>query len=578
MIVGPVNGFVPRPYQEWCINGGAPDLGIGIMPAFARYRRVLAVLFTGGGKTEVALSVIRRYLDSPKTAPSKRAMFLSHRDELVLQPMDRAPRFGMRFGREQGKDTGIGRPERVISTTVQTMRHRMKKYRPDEIGLIVCDEAHHGVSDLHRSVLDYFSDAYILGISATPDRLDGVGLGEVFEAYAFNYQIDTGIADGWLVPVVAHRQVIEGLDLNKLRARAGDLEPGALGELMSEYAHPVAQHLVNLTEGRPTIAFCATVAHAHAQAAALRRYTDERIEVIDGETDKDVRKRIMADFKSGALRWLINCEIATEGVDAPMTACVAMIRPTKSRALYSQCIGRGTRPEPGIVDQPHLRDDPDGRRAAIAASRKPNLLVLDFSGVCERHDLVGPEDVLAGRLSPEDRLLLGKIELIKERDAQQAEILAARKAAAAKAARLAALAAVEISSYAVDPFNPAKVLSLKDMPRNDPGAPRCSEKMAAYLTKQGIAAADKLSVEQAKKIQGALGIRVKKGLCSYRQALALQKAGVPPSTTTRISYQTAGNLMTDLTNNGWRRPRHWDADPRLGGTAPQRPMVVPPIG
>jgi len=102
--------------------------------------------------------------------------------------------------------------------------------------------------------------------------------------------------------------------------------------------------------------------------------------------------------------------------------------------------------------------------------------------------------------------------------------------------------------------------------------------MAAYLTKQGIAAADKLSVEQAKKIQGALGIRVKKGLCSYRQALALQKAGVPPSTTTCISYDTAGKLLTDLTNNGWRRPRHWDADPRLGGTAPQRPMVVPPIG
>lgn len=404
-----------------------------------------------------------------------------------------------------------------------------------------------------------------------------MSLGEVFEAYAFDYAIDAGIADGWLVPVNARRVIIPDLDLNKLRARAGDLEPGALGELMSEYAHPVAQTLVALTGDRPTIGFCCTVAHAHAQAAALRRYTDERVEVIDGETDNDKRRQIFADFKSGALRWLINCEVATEGVDAPMTACVAMIRPTKSQSLMAQMIGRGTRPQPGVVDQPHLRGDPAGRRAAIAASSKPDLLVLDFSGVCEKHSLANPEDVLAGRLSPEERLLLGKIELVKERDAKMTEILAARKAAAAEAARVAALAQAEAETYELDPFSPAKVLSLKDMPRNDPNEARCSEKMAKMLAGKGIAAAEKLSVSQAQRLAVALAVRAKKELCTYKQAVALQKAGVPVATTTRMYYETASKLITALTMNGWRRPRDWDSNPVLGGRAPARAMIVPPL-
>ena len=576
MITGPVTGFIAREYQDWCIAGGAPHLGMGIMPAFARYRKVLAVLFTGAGKTETFLALIRRYLDSPKTDASKRVLILSHRDELVSQPIERAPRFGMRFARDQGKESGVGRMERVVSTTIQSMSRRMTRYKPDEFGLVICDEAHHVCSEIFQKVLEYFSTAYVLGVTATPIRLDGVALGEVFEAVAFEYAIDAGVADGWLVPVKPRRVLIDGLDLNKLRVKAGDLEPGALGELMSEYAHPVAQHLVKLTAGRPTIAFCCTVAHAHAQAAALRRYTEDRVEVIDGETPKEVRRGIMADFKSGALRWLVNCEIATEGVDAPMTSCVALIRPTKSQGLMVQMIGRGSRPQPGVVDQPHLRGDPEGRRAAIAASDKPDLLVLDFSGVCEKHSLANPADVLAGKLTPEERLMLGKIDLMGESTVDQL-VAEARKMAAAEAARVAALDASKASSYEVDPFNPAQVLSLRDMPRNDPGEARCSEKMATMLTGKGIAAADKLSVSQAKKIAGALAMRRERHLCTYKQALALQKAGVPVATTTRMYYQTASNLITGLTMNGWRRPKEWDANPVLGGRAPARAMIVPPL-
>ena len=172
--------------------------------------------------------------------------------------------------------------------------------------------------------------------------------------------------------------------------------------------------------------------------------------------------------------------------------------------------------------------------------------------------------------------MLGKIDLMGESTVDQL-VAEARKMAAAEAARVAALDASKASSYEVDPFNPAQVLSLRDMPRNDPGEARCSEKMATMLTGKGIAAADKLSVSQAKKIAGALAMRRERHLCTYKQALALQKAGVPVATTTRMYYQTASNLITGLTMNGWRRPKEWDANPVLGGRAPARAMIVPPL-
>ena len=116
-----MTGFVPRPYQEHAVLGGDPRRGIGIMPAFARYKRVLVVMATGCGKTETFLWVIRRFLESIKTPAEKRAMVLAHRDELMGQPIERAPRFGLRFAREQGPETALGKPERAIASTIQSM-------------------------------------------------------------------------------------------------------------------------------------------------------------------------------------------------------------------------------------------------------------------------------------------------------------------------------------------------------------------------------------------------------------------------------------------------------------------------
>lgn len=637
MIIGPVSGFTPRPYQEHAVLGGDPRRGIGIMPAFARYKRVLAVMATGCGKTETFLWVIRRFLESIKTPPEKRAMVLAHRDELVGQPIERALRFGLRFAREQGPETALRKPERAIASTIQSMTAnrvraaasalgyrfekkrkkdsaqaelapvkrekggkfmvwspagaelgrfdieeftkyfkaahpgvptcRMEEYDPNEIGLIVIDECHHAAADDYMRVLEYFIHAYVLGVTATPERLDGIGMEEVFEAVAYCYPIEEARPDGWLVDAYVSEHPIEELDLTQLRKRAGDLPPEALGELMAEYSMPVAANIVRLAGDRPTIVFCATVAHAHSQAAALRRYTDERVEVADGGTDKDIRRDVVADFRAGAVRFLVNAMLWTEGFDAPNASCIALVRPTCSRSLLLQCIGRGTRPEPGVVDRPELRNNPSGRVAAIASSNKPNLLVLDFTSQVKVVGLASPADVLAGRLTAEERLALAGIKLCGDKTIDELTREAIRLAAAAAAEAAALSDAVAEDAEVLDPWDPSIVMAMK-LPRDDPREARCSPAQAAYLTRNGIEHAEKLSAARAKTLSGALAVRQKRNLCTYKQQLALQKVGVPPSTTTRMYMETAAKLIDQLVSNGWRRPRSWDDQPKLGGRAP----------
>lgn len=595
MIIGPPSGFTPRPYQHACINGGDMRRGAGIMPCFARYRSVLAVLATGLGKTEIFLSLARRFLESPKIASDKRVLVMAHRDELVSQPIARGPRFGLQLGREQGDSTAVGKPERVVASTIQTMIRRHQLYRPDEFGLVIVDEAHHAAADDYQTVISYFRDggAYILGVTATPHRLDGVALGEVFEAAAFNYPILDAVDDGWLVPVRVIRHIIEGLDIEKLGTRGGDLEPGKLGELLAEHALPVARDLVRLAGDRQTIVFCPTVPAAYAQAEALRRFTDARVECAFSGTPAKQKKRgptaqqdllkgittrqdMIDDFRAGKVQFLVNCALYTEGFDAPNARCVALVRPSESASLYVQMVGRGTRPLPGVVDRPELADDPAGRVAAIAASAKPDVLVIDFTVNSEKHTLYGVVDALAGNLTPEERLALAKVELVGDTSIDEA-IQKARILAAEEAARHAAeLEEMASHSYDVDPYHPVNVLGIRGL-RDNPSEARASEKMAKFLTGRGVDNAETLSASTARKLQVTIMARDKNEprLASFTQAKMLQRAGVPAARTIRMSFETASRLMIELGRNRNVRPSSWDRDPSLGGQAAGGPGSSP---
>lgn len=317
-----------RPYQEQAVEGVLRELG--------QHRATLLVAATGTGKTTIFSEIARLWLEQGRG----RVLILAHREELITQAARRvATQTGLKVGiemAEQRIDPLF--PPDVVVGTVQTLskERRRSTLAPDFFGLVIVDEAHHAVADTYGSVIDYFAGAKVLGVTATPDRGDGAAMRQVFESVAYVYEIRDAIEQGYLCQIRQKAVRIEGLDLSSVRTVAGDLNEGDLEGVMldDENIQAVASATLEEAGGRPTMLFGVTVAHAHALAAALNRYQPGCARALDGKSDRDLRRDTLAAFSRGEFQVLSNCALFTEGFDEPSIACVAVARPTKSRAFY----------------------------------------------------------------------------------------------------------------------------------------------------------------------------------------------------------------------------------------------------
>lgn len=354
----------------------------------------------------------------------RKILVLAHREELIYQAVGHARNAGLVAGIEMGSHRAFG--ENVIVSSVQTQvawskctacvgagcdlcdnrgkRRRLERFDPVDFGLVIIDEGHHATAKSYRAVLDHYtqnSDLKVLLVTATPKRSDGIGLHNVCDSVAYEMDIRAAIDDGWLVPIRQRFVTVDGLDLSQVRTRNGDLADGELekaflGETDVEeekLLHAIAKPSLDEAGGRPLLVFAAGVAHAEKLTAAFNAYAGVTAELVVGTTDRDERKRRVERYKRRDTQVLVGVGVFTEGFDAPGTHAVAIARPTKSESLYSQMIGRATRPLPGIVDGPETAQE---RRAAIDASDKPHCIVLDFCGNSGTHKLVSVVDLLAG--------------------------------------------------------------------------------------------------------------------------------------------------------------------------------------
>jgi superfamily II DNA or RNA helicase len=228
-----------------------------------------------------------------------------------------------------------------------------------------------------------------------------VALGHVCESVSYQYGIEPAIEDGWLVPVVQSVVTVEGLDFSKARTVASDFNQADLERILTEERplHEMCASAMDLIKDRQALWFCASVQHAKDVATVLARYTGS-VAFLSGATPKEERRKAVDAYKSGTIRHLLNCALFLEGFDAPSTSAIVMARPTKSLGLYTQVLGRGTRPLPGLVDG---LLDAAARRQAILESLKPNTLVIDFAGNAGKHQIVTAADVLGGKYEPETR-------------------------------------------------------------------------------------------------------------------------------------------------------------------------------
>ena len=309
----------------------------GLSSAFGQHRRVLGVACTGFGKTVCFSEIVRRTVDRGHSV-----VVLAHRIEIVRQIGRALARSGVAFGWVLPGQATPG--ERVLVGMVQTIANRLGAIAPPK--LLVVDEAHHATAGSYARITDAWKDSYVLGVTASPARTDGRGLGDAFDALVEGPPMEELIARGRLSgfdyfapPVTAN--------LAGVTTRAGDYAQDQLaaamdqrsvtGDAVRTYAHRLA--------GRPAIAFCVSVDHAHHVAQQFAE-AGWKAESVDGSTDADVRADRIAAIGDGRLNVLTSCDIISEGTDIPVVAGAILLRPTQSLIVYLQQVGRVLRPKP----------------------------------------------------------------------------------------------------------------------------------------------------------------------------------------------------------------------------------------
>lgn len=538
-----------RPYQQLAVNA--------VLDSFGDAQTSLIVMPTGTGKTVTFAHII------DQMAGNGRAMVLAHREELIFQAAEKIhgvtgekPDIEMASARA---DVVMFRKAPVIVSSIQTQiagnPPRMQRFNPNDFGLVVIDEAHHATAASYRRVIEHYKQnpkIKILGVTATPDRADEAALGQVFDVVAFNYEIPVAIDEGWLVPVKCRQVWVDSLDFSGVSTTAGDLNPGELAQVMEyeENLHAIADPLMEIAGDRRTLLFAASVAHAERLRDIINRHREGAARWVCGATPKDDRRRVLREFASGRAQFMVNVGVLTEGFDDPGIAVIGMGRPTKSRSLYAQMAGRGTRPLPGIVDR---LDSDEQRRQAIARSMKPSVEIIDFVGNSGRHKLVSAADILGGDY--EDEAVEMATAKVRESDGaidvsealeRAAEEIEERKAR--ERARVAALKAkAQYRTSSVDPFDVFGI----EAPRQrgwDLAAPP-SEKQVALLAKFGIDAGT-MTKAQVNRLIGECIARSQKKQCTFKQAKLLSRYGY----STDVSFSEASAIIDRLAKNNWRKP------------------------
>jgi superfamily II DNA or RNA helicase len=546
-----------RSYQRACVEAVRKEL--------ATARATLSVLFTGAGKTQIGGTIVKHW--------PGRVLWLAHRDELIRQAATRIQQMaGEQPSIDMASEYAWG--SRIVVGSVQTLRgKRLERHPSDRFSLVVIDEAHHAPSASYRAILEYFSAAKVFGITATADRLDGIAQGNVFDSIAFRKDIDEGIGEGYLVPVVPVAKLIESVDLSAIKTKGGDLAEGALEEEMLKSVAAIARATFETVGERKTLVFTSGVGTAHAVAAALNEMRAGCARVVDGTTDKDLRRQILRAHRAGEFQFLCNCLVFVEGYDDPTVAAIVNARPTKSRALYVQVAGRGLRVLPGIGELLTL----DERIAAIKASAKPDCLLVDITGQAGRHKLIGPTDLLGGKYLPEEQKRANDIlakdggELIEALDAARKQLRnekqerdRAADEQAREMARRAAEAKVRHSSSTFDPFGSLGPLGIA-MERDNTGGPPTPDDLqwlgSNKVEPRGLGHSDVLRLQKTAAQWRKMGAATLK----QRRVLATKGVSVPFN----LPFETARSLLDAIAGNGWRPIPRAQVDQLMSASAQQ---------
>jgi superfamily II DNA or RNA helicase len=317
-----------RPYQQQLVTDIRLQYQLG-------HRKVLAVLPTGAGKT-----VCFSHIAQAAAKKGNRVLIAVHRQELLDQACRALPMPHGVIAANRAMDLSAA----VQVASVQTLARRLHKLPRDFFQLVIIDEAHHSNAGTWAKALEHFRQAHLLGVTATPIRLDGRGLGEHYQAMVEGPSAAWLTDNGYLAP--ARVLAPPGFDTTGLRKRMGDFDTKEaehrIGSIMGDAVSHYRKHL----DGQTAIAFCCSVAHAEA-VASLFQCNGIPAASIDGSMTSEQRRDLLQALGTGRIRVLTSCALIGEGVDVPSVGGCILLRPTASVALHLQMIGRCLRPQPG---------------------------------------------------------------------------------------------------------------------------------------------------------------------------------------------------------------------------------------
>ena len=306
--------------------------------------KTIALLYhaTGVGKTITAATDAK--------AVSGRTLFLVNALKLASQAKDTFAKVWPEatLGEYTGSQKDVS--QTVIFATVQSISKDLEKFSPTDFDYLIVDECHHAAANTYQKIFTYFHPKFILGLTATPERSDGEDMLELFQNVAHKMDLKTAVERGVLVPIRCIR-VKTNIDLtdvriNGIKYNSQDLESKLF---IPERNQLIVDTYLKYVNGKKTVIFCASVDHA-AEIAKLLRDNGVKAEAVSGRDRVEVREKILKDYETGSTNVLCACDLLNEGWDSPHTTVLFMARPTMSKTIYLQQLGRGTRRYPGKED------------------------------------------------------------------------------------------------------------------------------------------------------------------------------------------------------------------------------------
>lgn len=518
-----------RPYQQAAKAAVLDEWDRGV-------DKTLLVLPTGTGKTIVFSAVTEEAVRR-----GGRVLILAHRGELLEQAADKLEKStGLRSSLEKAESSCLGSWYRVAVGSVQSLQRpsRLDRFAPDYFTNIIIDEAHHCLSDGYQRVLEHFSAAKVLGVTATPDRGDMRSLGQYFETLAYEYTLVQAIRDGYLSPIKALTVPLR-LDLSSVGVQNGDFKVGDLGTALDSYLDAIADEMLKNCADRKTVVFLPLVKTSQKFRDILNAKGFRAAEV-NGESDD--RAEVLRDFEAGKYNVLCNSMLLTEGWDCPSVDCVIVLRPTKIRSLYSQMVGRGTRLYPG----------------------KDHLLLLDFLWHTERHELCHPAALVAEspdvakKMTENIEETGAAVDIMEAEEQAESDVVAQREEALAKQLEEMKRRKRKL----VDPLQFEMSIQAEDLSGYVPTfgweMGPATDKQRKTLEKLGIFPDQIDNAGKAAMLLDRLDKRRDAGLTTPKQIRFLEGKGFEH--VGQWQFDDARRLIDRIAGNGWRIPR--DINPK----------------